>query len=175
MTGFYKKCSTVLKWVKQNPKCRLIEPTKGEIGGVRKKYLEQIITDVNNITKFNEWINPCTVIKWFQNITSKNNCIFIKFDISEFYHSTAEELSEKSLYFVKIVTITDGSIVQIIKHERKSLLFDNGVGVKNDNPLFDVTMGSFNGAEVSELVGLYLLSKISVLIDLDNIRLNRCL
>ena len=44
-------------------------------------------------------------------------------------------------------------------HSRKSLLFsDNDIWVKKDNPYFDVTMGSFNGAEVCELVGLYLLN-----------------
>ena len=49
-----------------------------------------------------------------------------------------------------------------------------GVWVKNnDDPLFDVTMGSFYGAEVCELVGLHLFSKISVLIDSDNVGLCR--
>ena len=58
------------------------------------------------------------------------------------------------------MTNTDDSTIQIIKHARKSLLFDStGVWVKNDdNPLSDVTMSSFDGAEVCELVGLYLLS-----------------
>ena len=31
-----------------------------------------------------------------------------------------------------------------------------------------VTMGSFGGAEICDLTGLYLLSKISILIDSDN-------
>ena len=62
------------------------------------------------------------------------------------------------------ITNIDDRTIQIIKHARKSLLFDSaGVWVQNDdNPLFDVTMGSFDGAEVCELVGLYLLSEISV-------------
>ena len=55
-------------------------------------YLAQIIRDVNNITKFNQWRNISTVIKWFQNITKKNDCRFIKFDISELYPSISEEL-----------------------------------------------------------------------------------
>ena len=69
----------------------------------------------------------------------------------------------------------DESTIQIIKHARKSLLFDStGVWVKNDNNiLFDVTMGSFDGTDVCELVSLYLLSKISVHIDLDNVGLYR--
>ena len=36
---------------------------------------------------------------------------------------------------------------------------------KKNNLEFDVTMGSFDGAETSELVGLYLLSKVSKIID----------
>ena len=41
---------------------------------------------------------------------------------------------------------------------RKALLFnENNVWVKSDNPDFDVTMGSYDGAEVCELVGLYIL------------------
>ena len=46
-------------------------------------------------------------------------------------------------------------------HARKSLLFDkNEPWTKKDNAnLFDVTMGSFDGVEVCELVGLLALSK----------------
>ena len=37
---------------------------------------------------------------------------------------------------------------------RKVLLFSNNeIWVKEDNPNFDVTMRSFNGAEVCDLVG----------------------
>ena len=42
-------------------------------------------------------------------------------------------------------------------HSDKALLFNkNDVWVKKDNPDFDVTMGSYDGAEVCELVGLYI-------------------
>ena len=42
------------------------------------------------------------------------------------------------------------------------ILFDKtSVWVKKDNPDFDVTMGSYDGAEVYELVGLYLLNLLS--------------
>ena len=50
----------------------------------------------------------------------------------------------------------------IIKHARKSLLYDNNEPwMKNDTGLFDITMGAFNGAEVYELVGTFLLYKLS--------------
>ena len=46
-------------------------------------------------------------------------------------------------------------------HARKSLLFNKDeIWVKKDNPEFNVTMGSYDGAEVCELVGLFLLEKI---------------
>ena len=43
-----------------------------------------------------------------------------------------------------------------------ALLFDrDNVWVKKDNPGFDVTMGSYDGAELCELVGLYLLDLLA--------------
>ena len=46
-------------------------------------------------------------------------------------------------------------------HCRKSLLFDHDTAwVKKTNNMFDVTMGSFDGAEICELVGLFLLSTL---------------
>ena len=91
-------------------------------------YLARIIRDVNNITKFNQWRNTSVEIKWFQNITNKNNCRFIKFDISEFYPSISEDFLEKSINFAKGMTNINDSTIQIIKHARKLLLF-NSTGV----------------------------------------------
>ena len=96
---------------------------------------------------------------------------FYQFDISEFLSSISGEFSEIPANFGKI----GDRIIRIIKHAKKLLLFGiTGVPVKNDdNSLFNVTMGSFNGADVCELVLLYLLSKIFVVIDSDNIGLYR--
>ena len=44
---------------------------------------------------------------------------------------------------------------------------------KGENPSFDVTMSSFDGAEVCELVGLYLLQKLSLLLGIKNFGLCR--
>ena len=43
----------------------------------------------------------------------------------------------------------------------------------SENELFDVTMGSFDGAEICELVGLYLLHKLQPLLDMKNTGLYR--
>ena len=59
-------------------------------------------------------------------------------------------------------------------HARKSLLFNNGTTwIKKDSNLFDVTMGSFDGAEICELVGLFILNKLATKYGKDNIGLYR--
>ena len=58
------------------------------------------------------------------------------------------------------VKITD-SDRELFEEARRSFLFHNGnIWVKIKNPHFDVGMGSYDGAEVCELVGLYLLDEI---------------
>ena len=59
-------------------------------------------------------------------------------------------------------TISDKDI-DIIMHCQKSLLFDNRTAwtKKNHSDMFDVTIGSFDGAEVCELIGLFLLNNLS--------------
>ena len=54
-------------------------------------------------------------------------------------------------------------ILRTIKHCRKSLIFfnDEAWKKKTSNDCFDVTMGSLDGAEVCELVGLYILDSLS--------------
>ena len=81
------------------------------------------------------------------------------------------ELLDRSISFAKSLMNIEGNIINTINHARKSLLFDDsGAWVeKNGNPLFDVTMGSLDGAEVCELVGLYLLNKIKPLLGSSNV------
>ena len=55
------------------------------------------------------------------------------------------------------MTTIEEKVIKSIYHARKSLLFDkDNVGVRKDNPDFDLTMGSYDGAGLCELVGLYL-------------------
>ena len=65
--------------------------------------------------------------------------------------------------------------ISIIKHARKSLLFNNGKPwIKNNNSnLFDVTMGSYDGAEICELVGLFILNHLGKSFAKENIGLYR--
>ena len=93
-----------------------------------------------------------------------------KFDISEFYQIR----KEIALVIWWKCTGENVKMWKCTGENVKMLLWKcTGAWVKNDdNPLFDVTMGSFDSAaEECELVGLYLLSIISVLTDSDNVGL----
>ena len=64
--------------------------------------------------------------------------------------------------------------IQIIYHARKSLLYNKEIPwQKKNSALFDVTMGAYDGAEVCELVGLFLLHLLSKKFIKDNIGLYR--
>ena len=54
----------------------------------------------------------------------------------------------KSLNYAKSIEAIDDNVVKVNMHSSKLLLFDyNDVWVKKENPNFDVTMGSYTGAE----------------------------
>ena len=59
-------------------------------------------------------------------------------------------------------------------NSRKAFLFNNNVAwTKKRNADFDVTMGAYDGAEICDLVGLYILSKLEKVIPKDQIGLYR--
>ena len=83
--------------------------------------------------------------------------------IVDFYPSISEDLLTEALEFgSQYDHITDEEKSIIIK-AKNSLLFNGNTTwcKKTSNSLFDVTMGSFDGAETCELVGSYILSKLT--------------
>ena len=93
---------------------------------------------------------------------SKSAHTFTMFDIKDFYPSRKESLLSEALNFAKAHTTIGIKEMETIFHARKSLIFDNnGTWIKKEGGLFDVTMGAYDGAEVCELVGTYLLSLIA--------------
>ena len=129
---------------RNNTKCRLINPAKNELGLVSKKYLEEIIANVANTIKVNQWRNTTTAIDWFKLLPQKDKSRFIKFDIVEFYPSISEKLLNRSSSFARSITTISESVINIIHHSRKSLFFQRTSVLvkKGNNSLFDVTMGS---------------------------------
>ena len=146
-----------------NPKCRLINPAKTEMGSISKQELQEINQAIRESSHLQQWRETKAVVDWFKDINDKPNKRFIQLDIEEFYPSITEELLIKALAFAKSKVHIPSNITNIIIHARKSLLFSNGeTWKKSNNELFDVTMGSFDGAEVCELVGLYVLHHFNI-------------
>ena len=80
------------------------------------------------------------------------------FDIKEFYPSISESLLKEALNFAKNYVDIPKKDFDTILHARKSLLFNKtNVWIKKVGGLFDVTMGAYDGAEVCELIGTYML------------------
>ena len=90
-------------------------------------------------------------------------CKVRKFDIEEFYPSISKDLLLKAIDYAKrFVNINDDE-TRTIMHSRISLLYSGtDMWIKKDGDKdFDVTIGTFNGAGTCEVVGLYILHKLS--------------
>ena len=121
-----------------------------------------------------QWKKTDAVTSWFQNLHIQDQCQFFTFDIVDFYPSISEKLLENAISFAKQHADVGDKIVEIIQHCRKSMLVTNdATWVKNTGSLFDVTMSSFDGAEICDLVGLFLLHKLQVLFGKGNVGLYR--
>ena len=144
-----------------NPTTRLINPAKNEIGRISKVILDKINVDLKNKLRVNQWKNTKSVIEWFKGISDKTAHTFTMFDIKDFYPSIKENLLKEAINFAKTHITLSKNDIEVIFHARKSLLFSNGdTWIKKEDGLFDVTMGAYDGAEVCELVGAFLLSLI---------------
>ena len=146
-----------------HPTCRLINPSKSEIGVVSKYILDEINSAIICGTKINLWKNTASVLHWFNSLENKEELSFICFDVCEFYPSINEKLLSKALDFANKYRPISKNERDIILHAKRSLLFssDSIWEKKSSSDLFDVTMGSFDGAETCELVGCYLLSLLT--------------
>ena len=114
-------------------------------------------------------------MKWFIDISNKNDCSFIQLDIKEFYPSINEDILTNAIQFAKLHTTIDDKDLRLIMHCRKSLLFfgNETWKKKSTESCFDVTMGSFDGAEICELVGLYIQSNLENILPKTNFGLYR--
>ena len=98
----------------------------------------------------------------------------MQFDIKDFYPSIKETLLHEAIQFAKEHVPITRKDVEVIFHERKSVLYNDGEPwVKKEGGSFDVTMGAYNGAEVCELIGIYMLYIIGKKYDSKNIGLYR--
>ena len=158
-----------------NPKDRLLNPTKSHLGKISKQVLQNINKTLRSELNVNQWQNSSEVIDWFKNIQNKNLCTFTVFDVQEFYPSITEKLLKDTLAFAQRYVNIEPNELELIFHARRSLLYcKNTAWVKKEgNGEFDVTMGSNDGAETCEIVGLFLLYSIGEMFNKKDIGLYR--
>ena len=151
---------------------RLKNPYKDEIGRISKHILDQINSELVSKLRVNEWKNAISVIKGFENINNKKLHTFLHFDIKDFNPSNKKTLLNEVIRFAKEhVPITRKHIEVIFQ---KSVLYNNGEPWgKKEGSSFDVTMGVYDGVEVYELIGTYMLYLIGKKYDIKNIWLCR--
>ena len=155
--------------------CRLINPCKSELGKVSENILEKANCALIHSLQVNQWKNTDSVITWFSSIEEKRRCTFIQLDIMEYYPSISENILGMAIGFAQEHNIFTEKDLRIIKHCRKSLLYVNNEPwkKKNTKSCFDVTIGSYDGAEICQLVGIYIQFKLAKLIDKKSLGLYR--
>ena len=99
----------------------------------------------------------------------------MNFDVENFYPSISIDLFTDAISYAKTITNIDDDQLSIIMQSRKPLLFINNETriKKSGEENFDFPMGCYDGAEVCELVGTYILNKLKNATNKDNICLYR--
>ena len=122
----------------------------------------------------NQRKNTEDVIDWFKSINDKQHYKFVIFNIKDFYPSIKESLLKQFLDFAeKYINVSSG-YKAIIKHARKSMLFNKQqTWIKKESGLFDVTVGAHDGAEVCELTGIFIPYQLSCIYNKNSIGLYR--
>ena len=101
---------------------------------------------------------------------------YLLFIIVDFYPSITDNLLIKTLKWAKKYHNIAVTEFDAIMHARRTILCDHKGNVwtkKNSKNQFDVSMGANDGAEICELVGLYILTEIHKNIDFTSVGLYR--
>ena len=155
-----------------NRPVRLINPSKSEIGKISKIILDRINSNIRQNLKLPQWRSTNDAISWFKDLKDKSERKFVKFDIVSFYPSITRKVLMKAINWAKEFTEIKDIEIAAILNARNTFLFKNNQSwVKktgNEEENFDVSMGSMDSSECSDLVGLYILSELSKFIDKDS-------
>ena len=121
---------------------------------------------MRNKLQFNQWKNSENVLDWFKKIKNKNNYVFIKFAIAEFCPSISETILLTAICFAEDHVETTDEEKRITFHCQKSLLFykKESWKKKDSDSCFEIIMENYNGAELWEFIGMYLLSQLCTII-----------
>ena len=149
---------------------------KPEIGKVSKNIVDKMNVSIRCKADVNQWRSTKEVIRWFNNFEDKKQLSYLTFHIADFYPSITDDLLIKTLNWAQVnhsIAVTE---FDAIMHARRTILYDHKGNVwtkkKSKNQL-DVSMGANDGAEICELVGLYIHTEIHKNIDFTSVGLYR--
>ena len=109
----------------QNTKCRLINPSKPELGKISKQITAKINSIIRVKTGLKQWQNTASVIDWFKNIQNKSRMKFIQFDVVNFYPSISSELMKAAIEWARQFADISEEQENIIMEAKKSIIFKN--------------------------------------------------
>jgi hypothetical protein len=108
-----------------------------------------------------QWKNTDSVIDWFCQLKDKERLTFIQFDIVNFYGSITPRILNNAITFAaKYISISELEKKKIMQATNSFLCSNGQTWVKKEGGIFDITMGGHHGAEVCDLIGLYILSQL---------------
>ena len=141
-------------------KCRLINPAKSNIGRISKEILDEINLKIKFQLQLQQLKNTDEALNWFKNIENKSKSLLLICDIVDFYPSISKNLVNEAIAFAETHTEITDIEKSVLLNARESLLHHDGEIWTKKNGTFDVTMGAYDGAQISDLVGLLVLSKV---------------
>ena len=106
-----------------DPKCRLLNPTKMEIGKIGKKILSKAIEKLKVRTGLKLWKNTESVLSWFNRLENKDSLRFIGFDIQDYYTSISEELFKEALAWAGSMVEFSDKEIEVIMESKRTLLY----------------------------------------------------
>ena len=141
-------------------KCRLINPCKSNIGKITKQILDRVNNHIKTVLNLDLLDNTASAISWFNQIKDKNNKQMIQIDIVDYYPSIDRALFDKAITFAEKITPLSNLEKELLINARQSILYSEGIAWEKNTGTFDVTMGSFDGAQITDLVGLMILNTL---------------
>ena len=123
--------------------------------------------NLRSITKLNQLQSTKDAISWLKSLKYKNRRHFLSYDSISFYPNITKSILKKAFFWARSMMKITEADENLIFLARKSFLFINGQPwVKNQDSNFDVTQGAFDGAEVAEFIGIFILHKLSSIMNI---------
>ena len=89
---------------KNNPKCRLLNPCKSEIGVISKHHLQEINNSIREKTLLLQWKNTDSVLKWFTGIEKNIQNGFCKWILLTFTLAFQSKNSTRRSHMQKLLS-----------------------------------------------------------------------